>query len=60
METLGQIGYPLFLEENIWRYKLNHVRIIYKQVENDKYIIDVRNVIDDSIDKPDQFCFKLK
>ena len=60
IETLGQIGYPLFLEQNIWRYKLNHVRIIYKIKGENMYVIDARNFIDDSVEKPDQYCFKLK
>lgn len=60
MENLGQIGYPLFLEEKVWRYKIDRVRIIYKIEGNERYIVDVRNVIDDSKEKPDQYCFKFK
>ena len=41
MESLGQLGEPLFKEMNVWKYRVENLRIIYKKTPTGIYVLKV-------------------
>lgn len=41
MESLGQVGEPLFKEMNVWKYRVENLRIIYKKTSEEIYVLKI-------------------
>lgn len=49
MESMGQLGEPLFRELSIWKYRTENLRIIYKKLPEEIHILKVLKGSDPTI-----------
>jgi mRNA-degrading endonuclease RelE of RelBE toxin-antitoxin system len=41
MESIGRIGEPLFLDMNVWKYRVDNLRIIYRMINEEIRVIKI-------------------
>lgn len=41
MESIGRIGEPLFLDLNVWKYRVDNLRIIYRMINDEIRVIKI-------------------
>jgi mRNA-degrading endonuclease RelE of RelBE toxin-antitoxin system len=41
MESIGRIGEPLFLDMNVWKYRVDNLRIIYRIINEEIRVIKI-------------------
>lgn len=49
MESLGQIGEPLFKTLNVWKYRCENLRILYKKTPSEILIFKILKGFDPTI-----------
>lgn len=50
MESLGQMGEILFHDLNVWKYRVENLRIIYRKQSEELIILAINKGIDSSIE----------
>jgi len=41
LESLGQLGFPIFRKSNIWKFRIENLRVIYKKTSNRFYVLKI-------------------